>query len=88
MMAPDARRSGYFNNALTAMHIGLPDFLTKGPDAGGLINIPAAGIILLLMGMLIIGVKQSAQLNAGMVLIKLLTITVFHICAPLLLSFG
>jgi len=69
--------SGYFNNALTAMGIGLPDFLTKGPDAGGIINIPAAAIILILMAMLIIGVKQSARLNAGMVFIKLLTITVF-----------
>ena len=69
--------SGYFNNALTAIGFGLPDFLTKGPEAGGVINIPAAAIILILMGLLIAGVKQSARLNAGMVFIKLLTITVF-----------
>lgn len=69
--------SGYFNNALTAMGMGLPDTLTKSPELGGIINLPASAIILTLMGMLIIGVKQSAQLNTAMVFIKLLTITVF-----------
>lgn len=69
--------SGYFNNALTAMGMGLPEMLTKGPVAGGLVNLPAASIILILMGLLIVGVKQSAQLNAAMVFVKLLTIAVF-----------
>lgn len=69
--------SGYFNNALTAVGLGLPEALTKGPAVGGLINLPAAGIILALMVMLIAGVKQSARLNAAMVAVKLLTIAVF-----------
>jgi basic amino acid/polyamine antiporter, APA family len=69
--------SGYFNNALSAMGIGLPNMLTKSPELGGIINLPAAAIILVLMGLLIIGVKQSAQLNAGMVFVKVLTICVF-----------
>lgn len=69
--------SGYFNNALTAIGIGLPEVLTKGPFVGGIVNLPAAGIILILMGLLIMGIKESARLNAGMVFIKLLTITVF-----------
>lgn len=69
--------SGYFNNALSAIGFGLPEHLTKGPAAGGLVNLPAVGIILALMLMLISGVKQSARLNAAMVLVKLLTITVF-----------
>lgn len=69
--------SGYFNNALTAMGMGLPEILSKGPAAGGLVNLPAAGIILILMGLLIVGVKKSAQLNAAMVFVKLLTIAVF-----------
>ncbi|MES2663381.1 MAG: amino acid permease [Pseudomonadota bacterium] len=78
--------SGYFNNALTAIGIGLPEALTKGPFAvdavtgnidGGLVNLPAMLIILILMIMLIIGIRESARLNAGMVFIKLLTITVF-----------
>ena len=72
--------SGYFNNALTAIGIGLPDELTRGPfsEAGpGLVNLPAVGIILLLMVLLIIGVKESARMNAIAVAIKLLTIAVF-----------
>ena len=69
--------SGYFNNALTAIGIPLPEMLTKAPKLGGLINLPAAAIILLLMLLLIIGVKHSAKVNNAMVFVKLLTITVF-----------
>jgi APA family basic amino acid/polyamine antiporter len=71
--------SGYFNNALTAIGLGLPDYLTRGPFAPepGIVNLPAAGIILALMAMLIVGIRESARLNAGMVFVKLLTIAVF-----------
>jgi APA family basic amino acid/polyamine antiporter len=82
--------SGYFNNALKAINMELPAYLTKGPWAtdpatgladGGLINLPAAAIILILMVMLCIGVKESARLNAAMVFIKLLTIAFFIVVA-------
>jgi APA family basic amino acid/polyamine antiporter len=69
--------AGYFNNALTAMGMGLPEVLTKSPELGGIINLPASSIILVLMGLLIAGVKQSAQFNTAMVFVKVLTITVF-----------
>jgi len=69
--------SGYFNNALTAIGFGLPDMLTKAPKLGGYINLPAFGIILLLMGLLIIGVKHSAKANNTMVIVKLITISIF-----------
>ncbi len=71
--------SGYFNNALKAIGAPIPDFLLAGPFAPepGLVNLPAVLIILALMAMLIIGVKESARLNAAMVFIKLLTIAVF-----------
>lgn len=69
--------SGYFDNALSAMGMALPDALTKSPELGGIINLPASAIILVLMGLLIIGVKQSAQLNTAMVFVKVLTICVF-----------
>lgn len=69
--------SGYFNNALTAIGIPLPDVLTKAPKLGGYINLPASAIILLLMGLLIIGVKQSAKANNAMVVVKLTTIIIF-----------
>lgn len=93
--------SGYFNNALKAIGLGLPEKFTQGPDVhfalkdaagnfnpdftvdftNGLMNLPAAGIILILMVMLCIGVKESARLNAAMVFIKLLTIAFFIVVA-------
>lgn len=69
--------SGYFNNALSAIGIGLPEALINAPLKGGLINLPAFTIVMVLMGLLIIGVKQSARFNAVMVFVKLLTIAVF-----------
>jgi len=69
--------SGYFNNALTAMGIGLPQSLIAGPYAGGIINLPAVLIILILMVLLVVGIKESAKLNRAMVFVKLLAIIVF-----------
>lgn len=69
--------SGYFNSGLRVIGLGLPESLTKAPAAGGLINLPAALIILILMVLLIVGAKESARLNAAMVFVKLLTIVVF-----------
>ena len=69
--------SGYFNTGLASIGMALPTALTKGPIAGGIVNLPAVAIILILMTLLIIGVKESARLNAAMVFIKVLTITVF-----------
>jgi len=69
--------SGYFNNALTAIGIPLPEALTKAPKLGGYVNLPASAIILLLMGLLIMGVKQSAKANNAMVFVKLTTIIIF-----------
>ncbi|HWQ95237.1 MAG TPA: amino acid permease, partial [Gammaproteobacteria bacterium] len=67
----------YFNNALTAVGLPLPDALTRAPSQGGIINLPAAGIVVALSILLIIGVKQSSQFNTVLVFVKLLTITVF-----------
>ena len=69
--------AGYFNNALTAIGFPLPDALTKAPKLGGLINLPASVIILMLMGLLIMGVKHSAKANNAMVIVKLITISIF-----------
>jgi APA family basic amino acid/polyamine antiporter len=69
--------SGYFNNALTAIGMPLPESLTKAPILGGIINLPAAAIILMLMGLLIMGVKHSAKANNAMVIVKLITISLF-----------
>lgn len=69
--------SGYFSNAMTAIGIPLPKTLTLAPALGGIVNLPAAGIVLVLMVLLAAGVRQSAQSNNAMVFVKLFTILVF-----------
>lgn len=71
--------SGYFNNGLQAIGLGLPVELIAPPASGGWINLPASLIILTLMGLLLVGAKEGARLNAVMVFVKLLTIAVFLI---------
>ncbi|MBX3237602.1 MAG: amino acid permease [Nitrospiraceae bacterium] len=70
--------SGYFNNILKLCGIELPYWATHPPDAnGGIANIPAAVIVLLVTIILIIGVKESARATCTIVLIKLAVIIFF-----------
>jgi APA family basic amino acid/polyamine antiporter len=69
--------SGYFANALEALGIPLPAALTNGLAAGGVLNLPAAAVILVLMIALLAGVKQSARVNRIIVSIKLLALVIF-----------
>jgi APA family basic amino acid/polyamine antiporter len=69
--------SGYFNNALIAMGIGLPTSLTRPPSLGGVINLPASLIILMIMALLIVGIKESAKFNKVMVAVKVSAILIF-----------
>ncbi len=69
--------AGYVNNFLQAMHVHLPDAITKNPFDGGVINLISVAIIFALTALLCFGVKQSARLNAVIVFIKMLTIAVF-----------
>ena len=70
--------SGYFNNILKLCGLELPYWATHPPGAdGGIANIPAAIIVLLVTGILIVGVKESARATCGIVLIKLAVIVFF-----------
>jgi APA family basic amino acid/polyamine antiporter len=69
--------SGYFNNALASFGIMLPGGFTRGPFAGGILNLPAIAIILVLMTALFARVKQSAKLNMAIVFVKLLALAIF-----------
>lgn len=73
--------SGYVNNLFQAMHIHLPQALTKNPFEGGIINILAVFVILMLTFLLCLGVKHSARFNAFVVFIKLITIAIFIVVA-------
>jgi APA family basic amino acid/polyamine antiporter len=67
--------SGYAAPLLAG--IGVPDVLMKGPDLGGLINLPAIFIIAVVAGMLTFGTKESARLNTILVAIKIVTLSLF-----------
>lgn len=72
--------AGYLISFLENIGVHLPKYLTTAyiaDPAQGFINLPAVIIILLLTGLLILGIRQSAIFNAVMVLIKLAVIVVF-----------
>lgn len=69
--------SGYINNALTAMGLGLPEALTINPFEGGVVNLPAVIIVVFISVLLIMGVKESIRVNRLLVFVKLAAIAVF-----------
>lgn len=69
--------SGYFVGVLKTAGINLPVWATAAPAAGGIINIPAAVIVLLLTALLVIGIKESARFTSAMVFIKLAAVLTF-----------
>jgi APA family basic amino acid/polyamine antiporter len=70
--------SGYFNNILKLCGFELPYWATHAPGSdGGIANVPAAVIVLLVTGILVVGVKESARATGVIVLIKLAVIVFF-----------
>ncbi|MBA4165271.1 MAG: amino acid permease [Erythrobacter sp.] len=75
--------SGYFSGTvLGGLGIDLPTWLSAGPLAlggveGGLINLPALLIALLVTSLLVIGTSESAKVNAVLVAIKVTALTAF-----------
>ena len=62
---------------VSAIGLGLPDALIQGPELGGVINLPAIFIIWVVAGLLIAGTRESATLNAILVLIKMAALALF-----------
>jgi len=69
--------SGYAAGFLSSIGMGLPDALIKGPELGGIINIPAIFIIWVVAGLLIAGTRESATINAILVVIKMAALALF-----------
>ena len=69
--------SGYAAGFLKSVGLGLPDALIQGPELGGIINLPAIFIIWVVAGMLIAGTRESATLNAILVVIKMAALALF-----------
>jgi basic amino acid/polyamine antiporter, APA family len=73
--------AGYFNAALEARGLGLPPALMASPFSGGIVNLPAAAVVLALSGLLAVGVRQTSLVNGIVVLIKLAVLGVFLVAA-------
>jgi APA family basic amino acid/polyamine antiporter len=69
--------SGYAAGFLKSIHLGLPDALIQGPELGGILNLPAIFIIWVVAGLLMAGTRESATLNAVLVLIKMAALALF-----------
>ena len=67
--------SGYATPLLEG--VGFPHLFTQGPELGGIVNAPAIFIIVVVAGFLIYGLKESATLNAALVLVKIAALIVF-----------
>jgi APA family basic amino acid/polyamine antiporter len=79
--------SGYFVSFLHDLGIVLPPTLTAARGAAavaadgsaiqGVFNLPASVVVLLVTGLLIIGIKQSADANTGLVVLKVAVLIAF-----------
>ncbi|MBC7888269.1 MAG: amino acid permease [Ferruginibacter sp.] len=71
--------SRYLVKFLEGFDIHLPHALTLGPWDGGIINLPAVFIIVLMSSLLIKGTQESATVNAIIVGLKVTVVLVFII---------
>lgn len=69
--------SRYFIKFLDGFGVTLPTELTSGPWDGGVINLPAVFIIVLMSLLLIRGTKGSAMVNSIIVVIKVAVVIIF-----------
>jgi APA family basic amino acid/polyamine antiporter len=69
--------SGYMVGLLHSIGVDLPPIILAGPHAGGIVNLPAVLITLLITALLAQGTKESATVNIVLVAIKMIALAVF-----------
>ena len=69
--------SGYAAGVIKSFGWPVPDSLLAGPEAGGLINLPAIVISLAVAGLLALGSRESTIVNLVLVIVKLLALAMF-----------
>ena len=69
--------SGYAVGFLNGLGVDLPLALSAGPHAGGLLNLPAVLITFAVAGLLMAGTRESATLNAILVVVKIIALGIF-----------
>ena len=78
--------SQYFDHALSALGVHLPSALTAAPGAGGIVDIPAAVIALILTVVLVVGIRLSSSVTNVIVAIKLAVVLFFIIFGAFFVS--
>ena len=71
--------AGYAAGLIRGAHIPIPDALlsSAGAGAGGVVNVPAIFIALVVTGMLLVGTRESATVNFVLVCVKLVALAAF-----------
>ncbi|WP_174298553.1 amino acid permease [Sphingomonas bacterium] len=70
--------SGYFVGFMkNTFGVAIPQALAVGPSEGGIVNLPAVVISVLVTGLLILGTTESARVNAILVAVKVAALTLF-----------
>lgn len=70
---------GWSGYAAPLLHqwLGVPAMLMAGPTEGGVINLPAIFIILVVTLLLLLGMRRSALVNAALVVLKIAALGLF-----------
>lgn len=69
--------TGYFHNLISGLGLNMPKSLLMIPSQGGMMNLPAMVITLIITWMLSRGTKESKRINNIMVLIKIGMVILF-----------
>ena len=69
--------SGYATGFLADTRFAIPALFASGPALGGIFNLPAVFIIAVVAGLLILGTRESATVNALLVVVKIVALIVF-----------
>lgn len=69
--------SRYLVKFLEGFNVHLPEYFASGPWDGGMINLPAVFIVVLMSLLLIKGTSESAKVNSIIVLLKVSVVLIF-----------
>jgi basic amino acid/polyamine antiporter, APA family len=79
--------AGYFGNVLGHIGITLPDAITGGPfGGGGVINLPAVFVVVLVTSVLLAGARESARATSWLVALKLAVLVLFVVVGAFYIS--
>ena len=73
--------SSHVAEFVQAAHWPVPAMLMNGPEAGGLVNLPAVAISAVITGLLVLGTRESATINIVLVIVKLAALVLFVVLA-------